>query len=164
MWEQAGYQRMALFMSTYGNKVDGKGRVSVPASFRASAQKSGYDGIILFQSPTFPCLEGTDLAFMQRMSDRLGSQHGPFDEPALVAGGVDLFSVAKELSFDSNGRVVLPTELRDLAGIEEQATFVGQGPKFQLWSTERFDAERAKATTARLDTLKNIKPLGGSND
>jgi len=49
---------------------------------------------------------------------------------------------ATELELDSHGRILLPKELREFAGLERQAMLIGQGNKFELWNEERWSARR----------------------
>ncbi|HCX66041.1 MAG TPA: division/cell wall cluster transcriptional repressor MraZ, partial [Rhodobiaceae bacterium] len=56
-----------------------------------------------------------------------------------------LIGESAELSFDSDGRVILPETLRNLAGITDEATFVGMGQRFQIWEPKAYDAYYAKA-------------------
>ena len=62
---------MTLFLSTFVNKVDRKGRVSVPASFRAALADQSFQGVVLFRSHGHPCIEGFPHSFMAELSDRL---------------------------------------------------------------------------------------------
>jgi MraZ protein len=49
---------------------------------------------------------------------------------------------ATELDMDGHGRILLPRELREFAGLERQAMLIGQGNKFELWNEERWNARR----------------------
>ncbi len=152
---------MALFLSTYTNKIDKKGRVSVPAPFRAALAEQLHQGIILFSSNQHECLEGFDWAKM----DEIGSRMDHFD---LFSEDQDdlattIFGESVQLLFDSEGRVTLPPHLVRAANIESQVTFVGLGRKFQIWSPEMFERRKSQARGAVQDrnlTVPNIK--GGS--
>ena len=60
---------MRLFLSTFTNKVDKKGRVSVPATFRAALSELSFPGIVAYRSFTALCIEGCGMDFMQRLSE-----------------------------------------------------------------------------------------------
>lgn len=126
---------MALFLSTFVNKVDRKGRVSVPATFRAALAGQSFLGIVAFRSFKLPCLEGSGIDRMEEMSGRV-DQIGQFSEPH--DNLAVLFSDAQQLPFDGEGRVMLPQMLAEHAGITDHAAFVGQGRTFQIWEPERF--------------------------
>lgn len=139
---------MGLFLSTYTNRIDKKGRVSVPAPFRALLAPQGFEGVVLFRSSTHPCLEGFGMDMMNELGSRL-------DRLDLFSEAQDdlaatLFAEAVPLPFDGEGRIVLPPELIAHAGILEIAAFAGMGRKFQIWEP---DALKARTRAAR-DNVK----------
>ena len=126
---------MALFLSTFVNKVDRKGRVSVPAPFRATLASQAFAGIVAFPSFKFPAVEGCGIDRMEEMSTRhdgLGQFSDDHESLAVI------FADAQQLPFDGEGRIVLPPALCEHAGISESAAFVGLGRTFQIWEPERF--------------------------
>jgi MraZ protein len=122
---------MALFIGTVLNKVDKKGRVSVPASFRATTAASSFAGIVAFPSAQHPALECCAIDFMEELGRSL------YDIDTFSARQDDLaaiiFASAHPLAFDSEGRIMLPPSLVAHARLTEVAAFVGQGPRFQIW-------------------------------
>ena len=126
---------MALFLSTFVNKVDRKGRVSVPATFRAALAGQSFLGIVAYRSFKLPCVEGSGIDRMEEMSGRV-DQMAQFSEP--YDNLAVLFSDAQQLPFDGEGRIMLPQELAEHASIADYAAFVGQGRTFQIWEPERF--------------------------
>jgi len=132
---------VALFLSTFVNKVDRKGRVSVPASFRVALAGQSFLGIVAFRSFKLPCVEGSGIDRMEEMSGRV-DQIGQFSEPHDNLSVV--FSDAQQLPFDGEGRIMLPQVLAEHAGIADHAAFVGQGRTFQIWEPERFKAHQAE--------------------
>ncbi len=137
---------MALFVSHFVNKVDKKGRVSVPAPFRAALADQSFQGILLFRSHGHECLEGFDFAYMNEIGARLDHFDLFSQEQDDLATAV--FGDSIQLSFDGDGRITLPAELMDYAGIADRAAFVGLGRKFQIWEPVAFDARRAAAREA----------------
>ncbi len=134
---------MALFLSTHNNKIDKKGRVSVPAAFRAELMGEGFQGIVVFRSHAHPALEGFAWSYMQEISRRLEN----FD---LFSANQDdlattIFGESVQLPFDGEGRVVLPPDLMSFAGLSEQASFVGLGNKFQIWDSGVLAKRRTQA-------------------
>jgi MraZ protein len=134
---------MALFLSTFLNRVDKKGRVSVPASFRATLADQAFQGIVLFRSSGHPCLEGFGMNRMEEMSARLDAFDLFSAEQDDLATAI--FGDAMQLPFDGEGRIVLPPALIEFAGLDEQAAFVGLGRKFQVWAPETFERRKAEA-------------------
>ena len=107
--------QLGLFLSTVINKVDKKGRVSVPASFRTVMSQEEFQGVVLFQSYTQNAIEGVAMSSMEAMSDRMDDQFALFsddhDEMATV-----LFGESIQLAFDGDGRITLPQSMMDAVG------------------------------------------------
>ncbi len=140
---------MALFLSTFTNKVDKKGRVSVPAPFRAALADQLHHGVVLFSSNQHPCLEGFDWAKMDEISDRMDHYDLFSDDQDDLA--TTIFGESIQLLFDSEGRVTLPAELIEAASLGDRVTFVGLGRKFQIWNPEMFARRKAQARGAVQD-------------
>jgi MraZ protein len=127
---------MSLFLSTFCNKLDKKGRVSVPASFRGALMSETFSGIIAFRSLESPVIEGCGIAVIDELSRSMGGLrpiHDATQEWAHV-----IFSDAHQLPFDSEGRICLPEVLCQHAGIDDSVSFVGRGSTFQLWNPKLF--------------------------
>lgn len=144
-----GSMFMALFLSTYTNKVDKKGRVSVPAPFRAALAGQVNQGVVLFCSNQHACLEGFDWAKMDEIGDRMDHYDLFSDDQDDLA--TTIFGESVQLFFDGDGRVTLPQDLIDAAQIHDSATFVGLGRKFQIWNADMFDRRKAQARSAVQD-------------
>ena len=136
---------MALFLSTFINKVDAKGRVSVPAQFRASLVNDNYSTMVVYESFINQCIEGCDIERIKKISESIDNLE-PFSEErdafaTTVVGG------SVQLSIDGDGRVILPENLLKTAKIKENAVFVGKGSTFEIWEPKSFDIylEKAKA-------------------
>lgn len=134
---------MALFLSTHTNKVDAKGRVSVPAGFRATLSAQDFSGVVLLPSNKFPALEGFDMGMIQEISQRLDKFDLFSDTQDDLAATI--FANATPLSFDDTGRIGVPKELLAHANITDTAMFVGLGNKFQIWEPEAFANRRQQA-------------------
>ena len=138
---------MTLFLSTFVNKVDAKGRLSVPATFRGAltsqASAGAFQGFAAFKSYKNPAIEACALSRMERMSasvDRLDLFSETQEDLASL-----LFADAHQIAFDGEGRTMLPEDLRIFAGITREAAFVGQGATFQIWEPSRFKEYQASA-------------------
>lgn len=142
---------MTAFLSTYLNRVDRKGRVSVPAAYRGALASSNFQGIIAYPSMTEPVIEAFGRDLLEQMSRRRTDQSiegGNFEQ--LLLGGNDglvetIMALARELPFDGEGRVILPAALASHAGINDGAMFVGRGNRFQIWEPEAFERHQAEA-------------------
>ena len=130
-------KEVELFYSTYTNKVDRKGRVSVPATFRSTlATHRQPNLIIFFPSFTLPALEGTGSDRMEEMQERLDTLEEFSEEHENLS---QLFADAHPLTIDAEGRVVLPEKLKRHAGITNEIAFVGRGAMFQMWDPAKYE-------------------------
>jgi MraZ protein len=130
-----------LFLSTYLNKVDRKGRVSVPATFRSTlAIHREPSLVVLFPSFRLPALDGSGSNYVEEMNDRLETLDQFSDEHENLS---QLFAEAHPLTMDGEGRIVLPEILKEHANITTDVTFVGLGAMFQMWEPERYAEHRA---------------------
>jgi MraZ protein len=130
---------VALFSSTFCNKVDRKGRVSVPAGFRAALAGQSFAGIVAFRSLKFPALDAGGYDRLEDIANRLDELAEFSDERDSLAS---VLADAHELPFDSEGRIVLPQALMEHAGLGEQVSFVGIGRSFQLWEPTRYQSHQ----------------------
>ncbi len=151
---------MERFVSSYTNRIDAKGRVSVPAPFRAILARDGFDGVFCYPSLDQDTLDagGASLiAEIQNLLEDLPPYSDERDELSLA-----LFGDSEILKIDQDGRVVLPERLRSHAGIADQVCFVGVGHKFQLWSPDKLE-ERRKTARARVRTHRNLLRARGAS-
>ncbi len=139
---------MDRFVSTFTNKIDAKGRVSVPASFRAVLERDGYTqgstgGIYCYPSLDAPALDAGGQSLAKKIDGLLDGLPDYSDERDELS--VALYGDVHILSIDQDGRIVLPETLRTHAGLTGSVTFVGLGSKFQMWEPARFEERRARA-------------------
>ncbi|MCC6946546.1 MAG: division/cell wall cluster transcriptional repressor MraZ [Bradyrhizobiaceae bacterium] len=127
---------MDRFVATYTMRLDAKGRVSIPASFRAVLARDGFEGLYCQPSPGHPALDAGGNALIQEI-EALINRFPPYSEERddLAAA---LYGSSEILKIDSEGRIILTERLKTLAHIGEQVAFVGLGHKFQIWEPERF--------------------------
>ncbi len=149
---------MALFLSTYTNKIDKKGRVSVPAPFRSALGEQAHKGVVLFSSNQHRCIEGFDWAKMEEISARMDHYDLFSDDQDDLA--TTIFGQSIQLLFDSEGRITLPADLIAAADITDKATFVGLGRKFQIWCPEIFADRKEQARSAVKERKLTIPMIG----
>jgi MraZ protein len=150
-----------MFLSTYVNKVDRKGRVSVPATFRTALQAQRFPGIVVFPSYKYPALEANGIEWMEELAARLDTLDKFSDQHENLEM---LFASSRELPFDSEGRIGLPPDLAAHAAITESVAFVGVGRNFQLWEPASY-AEHAATLRERARSQGTLIPaLGRSTD
>ena len=143
---------MTQFLGTHRGKLDKKGRISVPAQFRAVLEALGTADIVLFPSFRHPCIEAWPAPAFAALSaghTRLDVFSDASDNLAAA-----LFATAHPARPDGEGRLVLPEDLVAEAGLSEAVSFIGANQCFQIWDTERALAHirdaRARARDFRL--------------
>ncbi len=119
------------------NGVDSKGRLSIPADYRAVlARRSKDEAILISLHERADCLVAYGVEQGVRDFAKLEERYGATvsaerDQAARLALGS-----ATRASYDANGRIVLPADLRDLAGIDDSAFFIGIGDRFEIWNPQ----------------------------
>ncbi len=159
MGERWGKQ-VELFLSTYVNKVDRKGRVSVPATFRSTLATNTQPNLLVgFPSLRVLAVECTGSDRMQEMQDRIDTLEQFSEEYENLT---QIFADAHQMSMDPEGRVVLPERLKEHAGIGDEVAFVGLGAMFQLWDPARYEEHRAAVRERSRRQGTTLPPRGGA--
>lgn len=137
-------------MDTITNKVDAKGRVSLPSDYRAIVKELSTE-IVCYRSLSAPCIEGCLEDSLDKLATEIENSTDFFSETQDNLTNL-IFGDAKRFPFDSTGRIVLTEKLLQHAGITDSAVFVGKGRKFQIWNPENWAKEEARIRT---EVLKN---------
>ena len=132
-----------MFLSTYENNLDKKGRVSVPAQFRTYLSSMGFNSIICFPSFNQQCLEAWSQDRIEKISDAIDNLN-PFEEKKDYFA-TSVLSESVNLQFDSEGRISLTEKLLKHAKIKSSLLFVGQGKTFQIWEPAAFEKFRLES-------------------
>ena len=132
-----------MFLSTFENKLDKKGRVSVPASFRSYLSNLGYNGVICYPSFNYQSIEAWPQDRIEKISNTIDSMN-PFEEKRDFFA-TSILSESINLQFDSEGRISLTPKLLKHAKIKSSMQLVGQGKTYQIWEPATFEKFRANA-------------------
>jgi MraZ protein len=136
---------MGLFVSTFINKLDKKGRVSVPSSFRAALSDQNFSGVVLYPSfQTDGVIEGCGMDFLEKIALASDQQLDVFSQEQNDLHTL-LYSSAHSLAFDPEGRIAIPDILLSLLKSPEQVAFVGLGRNFQIWAPDHHQAYKQDA-------------------
>ena len=144
-----------MFLSTYENKLDKKGRVSVPASFRSHLSNLGYNGVVCYPSFNNQSIEAWPQDRIEKISNTIEALN-PFEEKKDYFA-TSILSESINLQFDSEGRISLTTKLLKHAKIKNSMLFVGQGKTFQIWEPtlfEKFRLQSRKKSNIHRSSLK----------
>jgi MraZ protein len=139
------------FVSHFTNKLDAKGRVSIPAPFRSVLMHDGFEGLYVHPSLDTAALDCGGNALLKEI-DTLLEMHPPYSVER------DIFSTAlmgtsEILKIDPEGRISLSDAVKAHAGISADVVFVGLGDKFQIWEPIRFRSHLDEAKE-RLRTMR----------
>jgi MraZ protein len=121
-----------MFVGQYQHAIDDKGRVTLPAKFRAELATGvvvtrGLDG----------CLFVYPMEEWKRLSGRINDMSVANPKARQIARY--FFSGANECSPDRQGRILIPSFLRDYARLDGEAMIVGSGTRIEIWNTETWE-------------------------
>ena len=144
-----------MFLSSYENRLDKKGRVSVPASFRSHLSSLGYNGFITYPSFNHKALEACPESRIEKLSSTIDSLN-PFEEKRDYFA-TSVLSESMSLQFDSEGRVLITDKLLNHAKIKNSILFVGLGKAFQIWEPKSFEKFKIVARKKAYQNRSNLK-------
>lgn len=164
--------RGAVFNDVYLNGVDPKGRVSLPAAFRATIELRCRDGAVaeglqkilrMAKHPNLPCIEVFDARriadeelAMHARAEHIAAATGRFHGDVLEEEEAKAYPMMKDVSFDPAGRMVLPDQLRTKAKIVDEALFVGRGRGFRIWTPELLRQTPQGEAPGTLESLEDL--------
>ena len=134
---------MALLVGRYVNRIDKKGRISVPKPFRDTFREQDFAGLYAYPLFKYPAIEACDEDFMVRIGasledlDMFSDDH---DDLAAI-----ILENAHPLPFDPEGRIVLPKVLIEHAGLAGEALFVGRGARLAPMRTMKSSSHASNA-------------------
>ena len=152
-------RKVFLFMDTIVNKVDAKGRVSLPSDYRAIVKELSTE-IVCYRSLSAPCIEGCLEETLDKLANVIEDATDFFSETQDNLTNL-IFGDARRFTFDSTGRIMLSEKLLKHAGITDTAVFVGKGRKFQIWNPQNWAKEEARV---RAEVMKNRPVLKANKE
>ena len=144
-----------MFLSSHENKLDKKGRVSVPATFRSHLSSMGYNGFISYPSFNYAALEACSQDRIEKLSNTIDTLN-PFEEKRDYFA-TSVLSESENLQFDTEGRVSISEKLLNHAKIKNTVLFVGLGKTFQIWEPRNFEKFRSLARKKAFQNRSNLK-------
>ena len=144
-----------MFLSSFENKIDKKGRVSVPATFRSHLNSMGYNGFISYPSFNHSALEACSQDRIEKITNSIDSLN-PFEEKRDFFA-TSILSESENLQFDTEGRVSLSNKLLNHAKIKNNILFVGLGRTFQIWEPNNFEKFKVVARKKAYQNRSNLK-------
>ena len=144
-----------MFLSSFENKIDKKGRVSVPATFRSYLNSMGYNGFISYPSFNHAALEACSQDRIEKLSSTIDSLN-PFEEKRDYFA-TSVLSESESHQFDTEGRVSISEKLLNHAKIKNNVLFVGLGRTFQIWEPTNFEKFKLLARKKAFQNRSNLK-------
>lgn len=149
------------FLGSHQNRLDSKGRVSVPAPFRAALRQFG-DGndagqLILRPSHLHACIEAWPPIQFAALA-------APLAQYSLLSGehqdlAASIYADAFPVEADKEGRILLPDHLVAHAGLTDAVMFMGLGATFQIWEPGAAERRRAEARIRARDLTPHLGPV-----
>ena len=146
---------MDLFLSQFINKIDKKGRVTLPSLFRNVLPKKNRNEIVLFKSLKFKSIEGCSSERINKIASRIDELDIFSDDQEDFA--TSIFSEIIPTNIDKEGRFLIPDNLKSYSNISKEVTFIGQGHYFQIWEPK---AAIERQTKSRERLVKEKRTLG----
>ena len=128
-----------MFLSTFEKQLDGKRRLLIPQEYR-TADNGAEHGVFCFFSITADCLEAGGDRLMAEYVNRIEAL--PFGSDKRTALEETFYAGQRPLAYDGGGRITLPESLCEDAGLSEDVTIIGMGPRFQIWDRAKWEARR----------------------
>lgn len=126
---------MDQFLGSHVNRLDAKGRISIPAAFRAALRANQEAAsIVLRRSHLHPCIDVWPMAMLEASKARLAQMD--MLDPAYDDIAARLFGDSFPAEPDKEGRIVVPSRYLQHAAITDGVTLTGRGTYFQLWEPE----------------------------
>ena len=132
-----------MFVGEYEYKVDNKGRLPLPPRFRKELE----DGLVLTLGPDNCIMAYPKADWIKMTSNQAPTSFLSSDKERKI--NRFLFSNAHEVSVDRQGRIALPSSLRERCGISDNATVNGLNTSFEIWNPAQLEKERPSVADAR---------------
>jgi MraZ protein len=124
-----------VFLGRYEHTIDAKGRVALPARYRERLA----DGVVVTRGFD-ACLLVYSMSQWAPLAERVAGLS--ISDPDVRALRRMLFADAADLDLDRQGRILIPSGLRDYAGLDRDAVVVGMHSFIEIWNPERWSAQR----------------------
>ena len=129
-----------MFRGINAINIDPKGRMAIPTRYRQQLEDNCQGRLVLTIDTDERCLLLYGIPEWEAIEQKIAALPS-FNKAARRAQRL-LIGYATETELDSNGRILLPTLLREYAGINKRVVMIGQGKKFELWDDEQWNARR----------------------
>ena len=147
-----------MLIGSFEHMLDAKGRVFIPAKWRENVGDTLVITLGLLESATATCLSGMSLEEWERFSHKLSAL--PVTDVKGQSIRRKLYSMAAACEIDKQGRILIPAQLRELTGLNKDATLIGVGERVEIWNPETLAAYNAASEETYSESLAHLAELG----
>ena len=120
-----------MFLGEFNHTIDDKGRLTIPAKFRDELES----GIVITRGLD-GCLWAYGRSEWEALAEKIAKL--PTTNPAARNFSRFVFSSAFDSIPDRQGRILLPQNLRDYAGIQNETIVIGVKNKLEIWNPTKW--------------------------
>ena len=147
-----------MLIGSFEHMLDAKGRVFIPAKWRETIGDTLVVTLGLLESGSGSCLSGMSVEEWERFSQKLSAL--PVTDTKGQAISRKLYSMAAACEIDKQRRILIPAQLRELAGLSKDATLIGVGERVEIWNPETLAAYNASCEENYGGALAHLASLG----
>lgn len=140
-----------MFLGTYAPRLDVKGRLALPAKFRADLDS----GLVITKGQE-RCLFVFPLPEFARITEALRA--APVTARAVRDYSRVFFASASQEAPDAQGRITVPPALREYAGLTRDCTVIGANTRVEIWDAAAWDEYLAGTEQAFSDAAEEVLP------
>jgi MraZ protein len=129
---------MATFIGDYSCKIDSKGRLIFPASFKKQMHPVSAEHFVVRRDIFEQCLVLYTADDWDEQMKKIRSRINPYNREHTQFMR-NFFKGTAELLIDSSNRLLIPKKLIEIAGIKKEVIFAGQDGRIEIWAKERYD-------------------------
>ena len=142
-----------MFLGEFEHIMDDKGRVAIPARYRESL------GVRFVLTKGFDqCLQAFPLPMWDALATKIDRL--PIGSPQVRHARRFIFAAAAEVEFDRQGRILIPQNLRDYAGLVQEVVVTGMNSYFELWSAQRWRSLQEELNGSGTSIAEQMADLG----
>ena len=142
--------------------IDSKGRLAVPSRYRALILEQAQNNLVITLNPLDRSLYLYPLPEWEIIEDKLAAL-SDFDKQSRRTKQMKR-GYANDCQLDSQGRILIPKELRGHAELSRHAIILGQGNKFEIWNEKTWEKQRDdwlesvgdESTSSSSDSLRSL--------
>ncbi len=139
-----------MFFGEFDYKIDEKGRVPFPPKFRGELK-----GGVVLAPGIEECINAYPVSEWKKLADALTT--GSVTSSKVRKLNRAVFATAFSLVVDGQGRVALPTALREYAGIEDEVIIAGVNTYLEVWNKEQWESEKAISREQAWQILESME-------